>query len=131
MAHILDNEPHFICSTVYDVEMSLEFDAAPAPRPLHKNEFVTMAGMKRHENPLWFHYTEDCYCNSLQQLPSCILTSSAGQYVHKRDDIWNKTKLIGFLVAQFHRWCVKLSIMSDDVLFAHLSHVSLPEGCVR
>jgi hypothetical protein len=32
-------------------------------------------------------------------------------------------KLIGFLLAQFHWWRVELSIMSDDVLFAHLSHV--------
>jgi hypothetical protein len=100
MVRILDNETHLIYSTIYDVEMSLEFDAAPAPPPLHtsENEFMAMTLMKQHENPSWFHYPEDCYHDSLQQLPSHVLTSSAGWYVHKRDDICNKMKLIGFLL---------------------------------
>lgn len=70
-------------------ETSLDFAAAP-PLRTSENEFATLAGMKRHENPAWFHYPEVCYRDSLQCLPGCVLTSSAGRYVHKRDDMRTK-----------------------------------------
>jgi hypothetical protein len=130
MTRVLDDNE--TCCTEFDVESSLDFDAAPASPPLHSDkEFAVLAVRKRHENPSWFRHPEVCYRDGLQRLPARVSTSSARRRVRKKDDVRTKSDAIGVLIAEFIRWRAEFSIVSDDVLFAQLSHVSLPRNCLK
>jgi hypothetical protein len=85
----------------------------------------------QHGNPSWFLYADNCYYDSLQNLPSSILTSSARPFVCRRDDAHPKINAIRVILAHFFQRRAELSRMLDDILFAELSSVSLPDRCFR
>lgn len=127
---VIDDNNFQTCYTKFYSKPLLILILHLPPPPLHcDKEFAALVVMKWHENPLWFHHPKVCYCDGLQCLPAWVLTSSARRYIRKKDDVRTKTDAISILSTEFIWWCAGLSIVSDDVLFAQLSHVSLPDGC--
>lgn len=131
MACVLDNDD---CSPDYTVHDNKtcppSHDFRQSLASVYEPTSVNLA-VVQHANPPWFLYADDCYRDSLQRLPSSVLTSSTRPFVRRRDEAQTKKNAIRVILAHFFQRRAELSQMSDDLLFAELSTVSLPEFCIR
>lgn len=135
MACALDNDDCPPDNTVHDNKSYPAYYDAPYFRrsraSVYEPTSTNLAGNVQHENPSWFLYTEACYRDNLQSLPASVLTSSARPFVRRRDDANTKEIAIRVILAHFFQRRAELLQISDDLLFAELSDVSLPDRCIR
>jgi hypothetical protein len=97
----------------------------------HSLASVYKSTSMQHSNPFWFLYNNYYYYDSLQNLPSSVLTSSARPFVHRRDNAHPENNAIRVILAHFFQHRTELSRMLDDILFVELSSISLPDCCIR
>lgn len=91
---------------------------------------ASLAVLRQHDVPPWFHYKDGHYYQSLQTLTARHLLSVVLTLVSCKTSCRTKKDATEAILSHFFSRHTELSGMDDEVLSMQLSSVPLPTGCI-